>query len=126
MAAACAALRDAPCDTAAHDALLATLPNIAELTNCQEVWHKALEGWDMQESQLVKEWEDKARREGEARGKAEGKAEALLLFLQKRFKTVPDDLRTAILAASEDRLTAWLDLAFAARSLRRFRTRAGV
>ena len=94
----------------------------AELTNCQDVWRKALEGWDMQESQLVKEWEDKARREG----KIEGKAEALLLFLQKRFKTVPDDLRGAIMAAPEDRLTAWLDLAFAARSLRRFRAQAGV
>jgi hypothetical protein len=31
LAAACAALRDAPSDTAAHDALLATLPNSAEL-----------------------------------------------------------------------------------------------
>lgn len=31
LAAACASLRDAPSDTAAHDALLATLPDIAEL-----------------------------------------------------------------------------------------------
>ena len=76
----------------------------------------------MKESQLVKEWEDKARREGEAKGKAE----ALLQFLTRRFKAVPDDLRTAILAAPEDRLTAWLDIAFAARSLRRFRDQAGL
>jgi hypothetical protein len=80
----------------------------------------------MKESQLVKEWEDKARREGELKGKTEGKAEALLPFLTRRFKGVPDDLRTAILAASEDRLTAWLDIAFAARSLRRFRDQAGL
>jgi hypothetical protein len=98
----------------------------AELANCQDVWRKALEGWDMKESQIVKEWEDKARREGEAKGKTEGKAEALLQFLQKRFKTVPDDLRTAILAAQEDRLTGWLDVAFTARSLRRFRAQAGL
>src|SRR5687767_8866510 len=31
LAAACASLRDAPSDTAAHDALLATLPAIGEL-----------------------------------------------------------------------------------------------
>jgi predicted transposase YdaD len=106
----------------------------AELTNRQEVWRRALEDWDMKESQLVKEWEDKARREGEAKGKAEGeakgkaegKAEALLQFLSRRFKAVPDELRTAILAAPEERLTAWLDVAFAARSLPRFRDQAGL
>ena len=42
----------------------------------------------MRESQIVKAWEDRAHREGEAKGKAE----ALLQFLQKRFKTVPDDI----------------------------------
>lgn len=41
LAAACAALRDAPSDTAAHDALLATLPNRAEL---QRRLNRALQG----------------------------------------------------------------------------------
>ena len=41
LAAACAALRDAPGDSAAHDALLATLPNIAEL---QRRLNRALQG----------------------------------------------------------------------------------
>src|SRR6516162_158171 len=41
LAAACAALRDAPSDTAAHDALLATLPNAAEL---QRRLNRALQG----------------------------------------------------------------------------------
>jgi DDE family transposase len=41
LAAACAALRDAPSDTAAHDALLATLPNYAEL---QRRLNRALQG----------------------------------------------------------------------------------
>jgi hypothetical protein len=41
LAAACAALRDAPSDTAAHDALLATLPNSAEL---QRRLNRALQG----------------------------------------------------------------------------------
>jgi hypothetical protein len=41
LAAACAALRDAPSDSAAHDALLATLPELAEL---QRRVHRALQG----------------------------------------------------------------------------------
>jgi len=41
LAAACAALRDAPSDTAAHDALLAGLPNFAEL---QRRLNRALQG----------------------------------------------------------------------------------
>lgn len=41
LAAACAALRDAPSDTAAHDALLATLPGFAEL---QRRINRALQG----------------------------------------------------------------------------------
>jgi len=41
LAAACAALRDAPSDTAAHDALLATLPNYGEL---QRRLNRALQG----------------------------------------------------------------------------------
>ena len=41
LAAACAALRDAPSDTAAHDALLATLPDIHEL---QRRLNRALQG----------------------------------------------------------------------------------
>ena len=41
LAAACASLRDAPSDTAAHDALLATLPAMAEL---QRRLNRALQG----------------------------------------------------------------------------------
>jgi hypothetical protein len=41
LAAACAALRDAPSDSAAHDALLATLPELAEL---QRRVNRALQG----------------------------------------------------------------------------------
>src|SRR5689334_5241522 len=41
LAAACATLRDAPSDTAAHDALLATLPDYAEL---QRRLNHALQG----------------------------------------------------------------------------------
>jgi len=95
----------------------------AELVNSQGAWRKLMEGWNMKESQIVKEWEDKARAEGEARGKAE----LLLKILEKRFKAVPDDLRAAILAQQDaQRLTVWADIAFAVRSLRRFRDQAGL
>ena len=42
----------------------------------------------MKESQIVKQWEDEAR--------SEGMAEILLLVLENRFKTVPDDLRAIV------------------------------
>jgi hypothetical protein len=91
----------------------------AELVNRQDVWREALEGWNMKESQIVKEWEDKAR--------AEAKAEMLLQVLEKRFKTIPDDLRTAILTMQDpQRLTTWADLAFSTRSLSSFRKKAGL
>jgi hypothetical protein len=86
-------------------------------------WEKALEGFDVKESPFLKALEDNAL----AKGKTEGKAEALLQMLGKRFKTVPDDLRTAILAQTDsERLTEWTDLAFTVRSLKGFREKAEV
>jgi hypothetical protein len=99
----------------------------AEKAGCGAAWREALKGWDVMESQVVREWTAQARAEGEAKGKAEGKAEALLQVLQRRFKAVPDDLRSAIQAVQgPDRLTAWIDLAFESRSLRQFRHKAGL
>jgi hypothetical protein len=99
----------------------------AELANCQEAWRKALEGWNMKESQLVKEWEDKARLEGEIKGRTEGKAETLVQILNKRFKSVPDDLRATLLAEpNAQRLTDLVEIAIAARSLKTFRQKAGL
>jgi hypothetical protein len=103
----------------------------AERAGCGAAWREALRGWDVMESQIVKEWTAQARAEGLALGKAEGlregEAKALLRVLQRRFKAVPDDLRAAVEAVQEaERLAAWLDLALEARSLRQFRTRAGL
>jgi hypothetical protein len=62
-----------------------------------------------------------------AEGLAEGQARLLLRILEKRFKGAPAELREAILALQDaDRLAALADLAFAVRSLRRFREQAGV
>jgi hypothetical protein len=122
---------------------LALAEVFAEKAGCGPAWNKALKGWDVMESQVVKRWTAQARAEGEAKGeargkaegeakgksegKAEGMAEALVKVLQRRFKAVPDDLRAAV-AATQDakRLTDWIDLAFEARSLRAFRQKAGL
>ncbi len=91
----------------------------AELVGGQDVWIKALEGWAMKESPTIESLFTEA--------KAESMAEVLLQVLHHRFKNVPDDLRTAILAVQDpQRMTAWVDTAFAARTLRRFREEAGL
>ncbi len=69
----------------------------------------------MKESQFLTELENRAR------------AESLVQVLQTRFKSLPDDLRDAILATNnQDRLFTWLDLAVTARTLKSFRKKAGV
>jgi hypothetical protein len=89
----------------------------AELAKRKDVWAKALEGWNVLESQIVKQWEQKAA--------AMAKAELILRLLEKRFEDVPDDLRAALLAESDaQRLTALFDVGLAARSLRGFRKKA--
>jgi hypothetical protein len=94
----------------------------AELVDRQDVWMKALEGWEMIESPTIKALLTEAEAKAEAKGKTEGKAEMLVQVLQKRFKKVPDDLRTRILAEQQsDRLSAWGDAALDVRSLRKFR-----
>ncbi len=111
----------------------------AERAGCEPIWRAALKGWEIMESQIVKEWTAQARAEGETKGKLEGKLEgevegeikgklqALLQLLQRRFKKLPDDLRSAIEAVKDaDRLTAWIDLAIDARTLRKFRESAGL
>jgi hypothetical protein len=51
----------------------------------------------------------------------------LLQMLLERFKTVPDDLRTAILAVQDsERLTAGVGVALKVRSLRKFREATGL
>jgi hypothetical protein len=91
----------------------------AELVGRQDVWIEALRGWEMKESKIIGTLV--------AEAKAEAKAEMLLQVLRKPFKTVPDDLRTTILAVQDaERLTAWVETAPAARTLRRFREQTGL
>ena len=100
---------------------LALVAVFAELLNRQDVWKKALKGWNMKESQMVKQWQDEAK----AEGKAEGKAEMLLKVLKNRFKKVPKGLRAAILAETDaERLNGLVDVAFQTGTVTEFRREA--
>jgi hypothetical protein len=87
----------------------------AELAGCREAWRQALEGWSVEQSQQVLEWQAEARKQG----KAEGKAEMVLQLLELRFGTpVPPDLATRIRANTDlAQLDSWFQAAHDARSL---------
>jgi hypothetical protein len=106
----------------------------AERADCLRVWKKALEGWEMWESQVIREWKTEGRQEGLAEGRAEGLAEglakgraeekrnALLKVLQLRFQTeLPADLAQVIQQTAElEVLSGWFDAALLAPSLEAF------
>jgi hypothetical protein len=96
----------------------------AEAAGCSPVWKEALKGWNMIESQQVLEW----IAEGEAKGRAEGEANALLRVLEKRFPPgAPPEMLAAIRATTDlERLHQWLDLALTVDSLDSFRQAAGL
>jgi hypothetical protein len=91
----------------------------AELTDCRPQWKKALEGWNVEQSRQVLEWQAIA----EKRGKVEGKAESVLRVLQRRLgAAVPADLEAAIRGIAEQvQLDRLLDAASVAGSLDEFR-----
>ena len=57
------------------------------------------------------EFEARGRAIGEAKGRTEGKADALLRVLEKRFGAVPPRLRDRIATADVASLDAWFDRA---------------
>jgi hypothetical protein len=96
----------------------------AELTDCRPVWKRELEGWNVEQSLQVLEWQAEA----EKRGLTRGKVEALLRVVRKRFPpAVPPDVEEQIRAISDpDRLDRCLDAAASASSLAEFRRLAGL
>jgi len=104
----------------------------AELADCRPAWQQALEGWNVEQSLQVLEWQAEAEKRGLARGKAEAKAEAkveaLLRVLHKRFPAAASgDLEQVIRATSDlDQLDHWLDAAASASTLAQFRRLAGL
>jgi hypothetical protein len=96
---------------------------LAELTDCRPVWQKALEGWNVRESQQVLEWQAEARKEGLVEGKVEEARAKILRVLQVRFGAdVPADLSALVEAqANLDVLNRWFDQALTAATLDDFR-----
>lgn len=106
----------------------------AELTKCHPAWQQALEGWNVEISQQVLEWQAQAEKRGRAAGKvegraqglAEGKAEAVLRVLKRRFQNVPADVERAVRQNQNlAQLDQWLDAALEVDSLADFRKRLG-
>ena len=106
----------------------------AEAVGHWRSWKQALEGWNVQTSQQVLEWQAEAlqrgraegRAAGIAEGKAKGKAEAVIATLQLRFnKKLPKKLQQAVLQTTDlGLLDQWFQIAHAADSLEDFRSRA--
>jgi hypothetical protein len=98
------------------------------LTDCRPLGKRELEGWNVEQSQQVLEWQAIAEERGLARGRAEAKMEALLRVLSERTQeAVPTDVKQAIRATEDfEQLDRWLDAAAEASSMAEFRRLAGL
>lgn len=90
----------------------------AKLTACQKVWSLELEGWNVEESDLVKQWQDVA----EQRGRLTTLRENLLRVLVAKFSgPLPSELLAAIQTQPDfGELSRWFDVALKAASLAEF------
>jgi hypothetical protein len=96
----------------------------AELAGCLEVWRTGLEGWDVEVSQVVLEWQEKAR----LAGRAEASRENLLQLVQAKFPGESlADIEAAV-AAQKDLavLGRWFKAALAAKTLAEVRAAFGL
>lgn len=97
----------------------------ADKAGCKEQWAEKLEGWNVEESTVVKEWIARGEARGEARGKEIGEmqeAQANILRLGvKRFGVAPEAIEASVKAIQDrarlhrilDRIldaTGWDDL----------------
>jgi hypothetical protein len=98
----------------------------AELAGHGPAWRKALEGWNVRQSQQVLEWQEEARKEGRQEGRQEGLVEQaradLLRALERRFQIpVPEDLATRIAGTSDlELIRRWFDEAITTNSFDAF------
>ena len=87
------------------------------------IWEKALEGWNMIESEVANEW----MAVGKAKGVAEGLTTALVAVLEAKFGSIPAEVETAVRACADlAKLQTWTTQAATAATLAEFRTAAGV
>jgi hypothetical protein len=98
----------------------------AECARCRPVWEKALEGWEMEQSAVIKGWKDQGHKEGLREGLREGRQEgsvttqraSLVKLLRTRFRNEPlDDVLQKVEQTSDlDLLGGWFDRALEALS----------
>jgi hypothetical protein len=92
----------------------------ADAVDTGAVWKQALEGWNVETSQQVLEWQAKAR--------IETRAKDIVSVLRLRFgNKLPKKLQQTIMeTADEERLEQWLAAAVTATSLQAFRSAANL
>jgi hypothetical protein len=91
----------------------------AELTRGLVDWQRALEGWNVRESQVIKGFKD----EGKVEGRIEARREDLLKVIRARLQNpVPDPVRLAVEGTNDpDILSQWFDAALTAKTLEELR-----
>jgi hypothetical protein len=85
------------------------------LTRSQETWRVALEGWNMERSEAVLEWE------------ARGEQRTILKFLQAKFgEPVPADITTALAKLTPSERQLWVRQLATSPSIETFRVNVGL
>lgn len=94
----------------------------SELAKRGKAWRQQLEGWNVQQSEQVLEWQREARQAGIKEGIKEGVKEGVKRVLQRRFAVVASAEVFRRLEALDDRgeLDRWFDAALAAESWEAF------
>jgi hypothetical protein len=91
----------------------------AEAAGRQQLWRDSLKGWNMIESEVVKEWQTQARIAGEV--------QTLLRVLSRKFGAVPPEVTQRIEGTTDpDQLVGWIVTASMTGSLDDFRREAGL
>jgi len=113
-------LAEAEPDAVLRSVYAALALTFAELTKGLVAWQRALENWNMKESQTMLGW----IRKGQEEGRLEAKRADLLRVLRVRFRAeVPSDLRAAVEGTNDlNILDRWMDAAATAASLTDFRS----
>jgi flagellar biosynthesis/type III secretory pathway protein FliH len=101
----------------------------SELTGGRELWKRALEGWNMRESQQVLEWQAEARaealKEGRQEGWREGRQDALLDVVRLQFgSALPDELMAQVRSLTDNaEISRWFEAAVKSQTFEQFQLR---
>jgi hypothetical protein len=91
----------------------------ADAADRKPIWDKALEGWNVRESSVVKEWRDE--------GQAEGYINVILDELNAKGSPVPQELVVALRGQSDHTiLRQWVSVAIRCADVADFRQRTGL